>query len=120
PGAGGQQRASPAQRAIYNAGGRSLHQSVLYPTQTVASHAAQDATVTTASHATATNAASTASTFAAARTATSAASPVTSQAAVQAATTRLASQAGRMHILAADPPSTTTWSTNQTFASDTL
>ena len=107
--ASAQQLGFAAQMAMFNAEATGLHQSVLYPTQAVASHAAQDATVTTASHATATNSASTASTFAAARTATSAASPVTSQAAVQGATTSLASQAGRMHILASPPTTTTVW-----------
>ncbi len=112
-----QQLGFAAQMAMFNAEATSLHQSVLYPTQAVASHAAQDATVTTASHATATNSASTASTFAAAQTATSAASPVTSQAAVQAATTSLASQAGRMHILASPPGSGTfVWSSDQSGA----
>ena len=112
-----QQLGFAAQMAMFNAEATSLHQSVLYPTQAVASHAAQDATVTTASHATATNSASTASTFAAARTAASATSPVTSQAAVQAATTSLASQPGRMHILSSPPGSGTfVWSSDQSGA----
>ena len=112
-----QQLGFAVQMAMFNAEATSLHQSVLYPTQTVASHAAQGATVTTAPHATATNAASAASSasaFTAAQTATSAASPVASQAAVQAATTSLASEAGRVHILSAPLPNSTTWTGNQT------
>ena len=115
--ASAQQLGFAAQMAMFNAEATSLHQSVLYPTQAVASHAAQDATVTTASHAAATNSASTASTFAAAQTAASAASPVTSQAAVQAATTSLAAQPGRMHILSSPPGSGTfVWSSDQSGA----
>ena len=109
-----QQLGFAAQMAMFNAEATSLHQSVLYPTQTVAAHDAQGATVTAASHATASTA-GTASAFAAAQTAASAASPVASQAAVQVATTSLATEPGRMHILGTAPGgSLTTWTADKT------